>query len=296
MSYAIVNLKKKKLFDFIEVNEICDEIEIKIPEFKRKKQQQIATKISKILKKHRVNNIVLSNDLKQLADFENVIMQNNNYIIKGKRLYKVLLPKVIDDISNLMKVEKTKMNIAILVDEYNADNIELIKIISDEVKSVSLITNNAYRFEQLVDELLKSKGIVVQLLNKNKTNFKRKHIIINLDFANSDIEKINVPNECVLITNSIEPQKIKNGFNGIVIRDIDIFLNKKNEKYRSIELCEAYIYNHTKRIKENALLFNRSKYKINGYIGNNGKIEQEDFERLGKIFMKNNKQSVKNNT
>ena len=296
MSYAIINMKKKKIFSNIEVNEICDELEIKIPEFKENKQRRVAEKISKILKKYKVNNIVLSNEFENLTSFENVIMQNNNYIIKGKRLYKVLIPKTINDVSYMMNFEKTKLNIGILVDEYNADNIELIKIISDEVKNVSIITNNAYRFEQLVDELLKSKGIVVQLLNKGKINLKRKHLIVNLDFSSMDIEKLNVPNECILITNSVEPQKMKNGFNGIVIRDIDIFLNKKNEKYRSLELCEAYIYNHTKRIKENTLLFNRSTYKINGYIGNNGKIEQEDFERLGKIFIRNKKQTVKNNT
>lgn len=296
MSYAIINMKKKKIFSNIEVNEICDELEIKIPEFKENKQRRVAEKISKILKKYKVNNIVLSNEFENLTSFENVIMQNNNYIIKGKRLYKVLIPKTINDVSHMMNFEKTKLNIGILVDEYNADNIELIKIISDEVKNVSIITNNAYRFEQLVDELLKSKGIVVQLLNKGKINLKRKHLIVNLDFSSMDIEKLNVPNECILITNSVEPQKMKNGFNGIVIRDIDIFLNKKNEKYRSLELCEAYIYNHTKRIKENTLLFNRSTYKINGYIGNNGKIEQEDFERLGKIFVRNKKQTVKNNT
>ena len=296
MSYAIINLKKKKLFDGIEVNQICDELEIKIPEFKENKQEKYAKKISKILKKHKVSNVVLSNELKKSVDFGNLILQNNNYIITGRKLYKVLIPTIIRDISKLMKFDREKMNIAILIDEHNADNMELIKIIADEVKSVSLITNNAYRFEQLVDELLKSKGIVVQLLNKGKVNLKRKHIIINLDFLNADVEKLNVPNESVIITNSLIPQKMKNGFNGIIIRDIDIYINKKVEKFRSMELCEAYIYNYMKRIKENALLFNRSTYKINGYIGNNGKIQQEDFERIGKIFVKNKKQTAKNNT
>ena len=143
---------------------------------------------------------------------------------------------------------------------------------------------------------MQSKGIVVQLLNKGKVNLKRKHIIINLDYSNAEIEKLNVQNECVIITDSIKPQKVKNGFNGIVIRDIDIYLNKQIDNYRPLELCEAYIYNYMKRVKENELLFKRSTYKINGYIGNNGKIEQEDFERIGKIFMKNKKQITKNNT
>ena len=296
MSYAIIDLKKKKIFNNIEIDEICDELEIKVPTFKENKQQKYAKKVNKILKKYKIKNVVLSTELKNAVDFQNRIMENNNYIITGKKLYKVLVPTIIRDVARFMKFEKEKMNIAILIDEYSADNVELIKMIADEVKSVTLITNNAYRFEQLVDELLRSKGIVVQLLNKGKINLKRKQIIINLDFQDTDIEKLNVPNECIIITNNPYPQKLKNGFNGIVIRDIDIYMEKKPEKFRSMELCEAYIYNYMKRIKENELLFNRSTYKINGYIGNNGKIEQEDFERIGKILLKNKKQSVKNNT
>lgn len=296
MSYAIIDLKKRKFLNTIEVTEICNELEVKVPKFKENKQQKYAKKINKILKKYRVNNVVLSTELKNAVDFQNRIMENNNYIITGKKLYKVLIPNIISDVAKMMKFEKEKLNVAILIDEYSADNVELIKIIADEVKSVTLVTNNAYRFEQLVEELLRSKGIVVQLLNKGKINLKRKHIIVNLDFQNTDIEKLNVPNECIMITNNPELQKMKNSFNGIVIRDIDIYMDKKLENFRSIELCEAYIYNYMKRIKENALLFNRSTYKINGYIGNNGKIEQEDFERIGKIFLKNKKQSVKNNT
>ena len=296
MSYAIINLKKRKIFDFIEENEICDELEIKIPEFKKNKQEKYAKKLNKLLKKYKVSNVVLSNELKELDDFKNIIMQNNNYIITGRKLYKVLIHTIVRDVASLLKFPKEKLNVAILINEHNADNIEIIKTLADEVKNVTLVTNNAYRFEQLVDELLQSKGIVVQLLNKGKVNLKRKHIIINLDYSNAEIEKLNVQNECVIITDSIKPQKVKNGFNGIVIRDIDIYLNKQIDNYRPLELCEAYIYNYMKRVKENELLFKRSTYKINGYIGNNGKIEQEDFERIGKIFMKNKKQITKNNT
>ena len=83
---------------------------------------------------------------------------------------------------------------------------------------------------------------------------------------------------------------MKKSFNGIVIRDIDIYLGNPVESFRNIELCEAYIYQTMKRIKENEFRFQHSEYKINGYIGNNGKIEQEDFERLGRCFLRNKKQ------
>ncbi len=284
MSYAIAKLKKKRIFDHITVNRLEDELQLVIPAFKEKRQKKIAYQINKIMKKNKVSNLVLSNDLKQFTDFKNILLQNSNSIITGKKLYKVLLPKIITELSKLLSFEKEKMNIAILVQEYSADNVELIQILADEVKSLSIVTNNGYRFEQIVSELLRSKGIAVQLLQKGKTNLKRRHIIINLDFSSSELETLNVPNESIVITNQIEKQKMKNGFNGIVIRDIDIYLGQRIEDFRSMELCEAYIYRYMKRIKENTLLFNRSIYQINGYIGNNGKIEQEDFERLGKKF------------
>lgn len=293
MSYAIIEVKKKKLFDKIDVNEVCDELEIKIPEFKERKQQKYAEKVDKILKKHKVNRVVLSNDLKNFENFKNSILQNSHDIITGKKLYKVLLLNVLRDIAKLMNFEKEKMNVAILIEEYSADHIELIKRISDEVKSVTLVTNNAYRFEQIVSELLQNQGIVVQLVNQNQVNLKRKHIIINIDFSNELLEKLNMPCDSLIITNSVTPIKIKNSFNGIVIRDFDIYLGHKLEKFRNIELCEAYLYQNMKRIKENEIRFNHSEYKLNGYIGNNGKIAQEDFERLGKIFIKNKKKNLK---
>lgn len=297
MSYAILSLKKKKIFDTVETNEVCDELAVKIPEFKERKQQKYALKMTKILKKYKVNRLVLSSELKNFEDFKNVMLQNNYDVINGKKMYKVLLLSLLNDISKLMKFEKEKMNIALLINEYSADNIEIIKRIADEVKSVTIVTSNAYRFEKIIQELLQNQGIVVQLANQN-VNLKRKHIIINLDFSNTELAKVNFQDEVMIITNSISPLQMKQRFNGILIRDIDIYLGKKIENFRSLELCEAYIYQNMKRIKENENRFQHSEYRINGYIGNNGKIEQADFERLGKIFMKDGKQNggkTKNN-
>lgn len=293
MSYAIVSMKKKKFLDKMEVNEIFDEIEVKLPALKEKNQKKYAQKMTKALKKYKVGHLVLSNDLKPFEDFKNTVMQNSHDIITGKKLYKVLLKTVLQDISKSMHFEMEKMNVAMLVDEASADNIELIQRIAEDVKSLTLVTNNAYRFEQIVEELLKSKGIVVQLVNQKQGNLKRKHVILNIDYANTTLEKMNLPMEVLVITNSTSPVNLKNSFNGIVIRDIDIYLGKQVEKFRTLELCEAYVYQTMKRIKENEFRFQHSDYKINGYIGNNGKIEQADFERLGKCFLRNKKQKTR---
>lgn len=290
MSYAIINFKeRKKLFDTISVDEVCEEVKLNVPKFSEKTSEKYGKKISKILKKYKVSNVVLNNELQKNELFKNVLNENNNYIISGKRMYKVLLPTIIKETSKIMEIPIEKLNIAILVDEYNIDNLDLIKYLSDIVKHVTLITNNAYKFGKLVDELLHYNGITVRLLNKGKHTLKRESYIINIDFDIASLSKIVVPVNSIVITIPDEKYPIKKNFNGIIINDLNIYLNQDNENFSSLSLCEAYIYNYMKKIKENELLFNRSKYRVNGYIGNNGLICQEDFERLGKIFQESKK-------
>ena len=50
-------------------------------------------------------------------------------------------------------------------------------------------------------------------------------------------------------------------------------------------LCEAKIYNYLKKINENDRVFEREGYKINSYIGENGKITMKEFQDLGKIIL-----------
>ncbi|MBO5178926.1 MAG: hypothetical protein J6B87_01075 [Clostridia bacterium] len=290
MSYAIINFKERKtFFDTISIDEVCEEVKVNVPKFKEKTSERYGKKISKILKKYKVSNVVLNNELQKNELFKNILNENNNYIISGKRMYKVLLPTIIKETSKIMEMPVEKLNVAILADEYNIDNLDLIKYLSDIVKHVTLVTNNAYKFQKLVDELLHYNGISVRLLNKGKHTLKRENYIINVDFDAESLSKIIVPVNSIVITIPNEQYPIKKNFNGIVINDLNIYLNQDNENFSSLSLCEAYIYNYMKKIKENELLFNRSKYHINGYIGNNGLICQEDFERLGKIFQESKK-------
>ena len=295
MSYAIINLKERKTFlNRISVDEVCEEIKVNIPNFKEKNSQKYGKKISKILKKYNVSNVVLNDELSKYENFKNVLNENNNYIISGKRMYKVLIPKIIKETSTIMGIAPEKMNIAILVDEYSIDNLDLIKYLSDMLKHVTLITNNAYKFQKLVDELMHYSGVSVKLLNKGKHTLKRENYVVNIDFDLSSLNKIVVPVNSIVISIPDDKYPIRKNFNGIVINDVNIYLNQETQGFNSLSLCEAYIYNYMKKIKENELVFNRSKYKINGYIGNNGILVQEDFERLGKIFQESKKSPLTN--
>ena len=49
-------------------------------------------------------------------------------------------------------------------------------------------------------------------------------------------------------------------------------------------MCEAQIYKPLRKLKDNERLFGSEKFIINGYIGNNGKITEEEFEKIGRNF------------
>lgn len=290
MSYAIIDFnEKKKILRKISVDEVCEEVKISIPNFSLRSSQKYGRKIAKILKKYKVSNVVLNNELSKNETFKNILYESNNYIISGKRMYKTLIPQIIRETSKLMQTEVQKMNIAILADEYSIDNLDLIKYLSDMVKHVTLVTSNAYKFQKLVDELMHYSGVAVKLLNKGKHTLKRENFVINIDFDQEALSKIIVPVNSVVICTSDTKYPIKNKFNGIIINDVDIYLNHETKNFNTLSLCEAYIYNYMKKIKENELIFNRSEYKINAYMGNNGNICQEDFERLGKKFQESAK-------
>lgn len=293
MSYAVIEKKKRSFWNRVETSFTCDEMRLKVPEGKEKQQIRYAKKVDAVFKKYKVNRAVLSKDCSTWKTFQNKLQENSHDIITGKKMYLVLLPRVLEDVSRFLKFERERMNVAILVDEYCADHMEVIQRICEEVKQVTIVTNHAYRFEQIIEELLRSQGIVVQLASQKQANWKRKQVIINLDFSPDRLEKLNVPKDCVVITNTSEPQALREGFNGIVIREIDIALGNECEAFRSIDLCEAYLYQSMKRLKENEKLFQQSSFRINGYLGNHGKIAQEDFERLGEILRSSSKQNVK---
>ena len=59
------------------------------------------------------------------------------------------------------------------------------------------------------------------------------------------------------------------------------YLNKMFEYSQKGVLVIDKIFNE---VKDNERVFESEKYIINGYIGKNGKITQEEFEKIGENF------------
>lgn len=244
-----------------------------------------AKRTLKKIKKYNVQNVVLNNELNKNIEFKNILIENKKYIITGNRIGKILLPKIIDDISKYSKCPKEKLKIILLMNEYSIENIDLIECISKDIKQLSVISKNHTKYEKTANKLYLNYGYMVKLYNNDIREFKRDNIIINMDFTEKEIKSMILPRNGILISLNERINSLKKNFNGIIINDLDILGEGiPNDNFRKLAVCEAKLYKPLRKIKDNERMFFNEKYVINGYIGRSGKITQEDFEKIGKNY------------
>lgn len=241
------------------------------------------------MRKYNVQNIVLNNELNQNHEFCMVLQDNKKYVVTGSRIGKVLLPKILEDISVYTKCVMGKLKVVLLMNEYSIENLDLIECISKEVKQLSVVSKNHTKFEKTSTRLFNQYGYTVKLYDTNVKEFKRDNIVINMDFKEEELKSMFLPKYGIVISLNEKINNLRKNFEGIIINDVDILGDGiPRENFRKLSVCEAKLYRPLRKIKDNERMFFNEKYKINGYIGKNGKITGEEFEKIGKNYIASN--------
>ena len=286
MVYALIDCIDKKWIYRLNINSDAEKINIFLPMFKEKYSDIYAKKVVKILNKFQISNMVVNQKLLKNQKFCERLLVENKKIITGRKMYKTLLMRVLKDISIQLNVKLEKLKLVFLTEEYSVENLDLIRWVAPNVKSLSIVTTDKDKFLNLSEELYKKFGIVLRVYEKDKTNFKYAHILVNIDFLSNDMEKINMSNKSVVIPGDAFNYKIKSNFEGILIRKIDIISKENTDmSFDDLAVCEAKVYSSLRRLKENDRAFEMNGYRINGYFGENGKILAEEFKKLGKNIL-----------
>lgn len=286
MSYAIIDYSDKKWCYPLKTCSDADKLSVFLPQFKEKHSKKYAKRVLNVMNKAKINNVVVNKDIFKNRSFCEELVDNKKYIVTGRRIYKALILRILKDVSAQMKVELGKLKVVLLADEYTVENVDLIRCVAKEVKSLTVVTTDKDRFARLVQELYENSGIVLKVYEKNRSNFKYAHVLVNADFPSYDMEKINVSNNSLIICGFATLYRIKPNFNGIIIRNIDIISKMAvGNKIDELAICEAQIYSYHRKLKENDRVFESEGYRINGYFGENGKITSEEFQKLGKIIL-----------
>ena len=278
---------QSSIFKYIKIIE--DECEILkiISKTTPKKLEKIVEKI----KKKDINPIVLSKEVKQNQKFLEML---NNYaitIFDGKWLMQYILQDIIEYLKEKQKIAIDD-EITILSNDLNNEVKQNIKTFANKYKKIRIVTNHIDKFKKLEQELYEENGTSIIITNNKRKALAKSELIVNFDFVQETINQYNI-NENAIIINLSEKIKInKKRFNGIIITDYEVKIEKDNEEKEEIlkeiiqkemeyslkEILEEKIYSHTKKqpsintfpIVKNIL--KKYKIKIKELNGLNGVI------------------------
>ncbi len=286
MLYATIDyLGKRTLWSRYIEEEVLGEVKISIPKIKESHQKGEAKRVLKKLNQYKVDNLVLHEEFNQLEDFKYFLTEKKKQIINGSRMSKALLPLILSEIAKLTKYPEEKMKVLLLMNEYSIENIDLIECLSQNIKQLTVVSQNYTKYQKTSHRLLEAYGYVVKLYGKEFEEAKKENIIINLDFSEEEMKRIVFNRFGIIISFNEEVERIKRCFNGVIIRDVDIMGEGiPKTGFHKLSICEARLYRPFRKLLENEKVFEAENYKINGFIGKNGKITEEEFEKIAKNF------------
>ena len=275
----IKNFVKKmiKKFNYIMDKKVDENKKINLlPNYE---EEKVYKKIKKKLAKERTQTqklqIILSNKIKTYESYF-----EGYKIVDGVDIF---LNSIENILKKVLKENPLELqDIYILTNRYNEKSFSLIKRISKEVKAVNIVTKELQKYKN-IEEIMQDEGIIIYVSNNKKKSLKRGKIIINLDFEKEEINQYNIFRNAIIL--NLTKDKITNlkGFEGIIIQDFDIELEKEEKKwidknnlnkaFRQIEVYES--------IQKGK---NRKDIIISKLYGKNGKKKKKELLNMQKIL------------
>jgi len=239
--------------------------------------------LNRIIKTKNTQNIIYAKGIEEIVNLKNV-----RSVFNGKILMKSLICDILDYIYKLKGKKQELEDVHIFVNEYNKENLYMIDKLIDKFKTVNIITSNISKFKKL-EEIYERNNILITVSNNKRKSAKNARMIINVDFVKNGIGKYIINNTAIIINLNIEKNIIEGNFNGIIINDYNILLNKDtecfvNEFYGNVNLklyIESHILNMDYEIIDKFL--KEQRIGIQEIIGIRGKISKQEIQQNSKF-------------
>lgn len=269
-----------KVFNIFKVEKLDDKTIINLPinkKSKNKKIEKVIQKLSQYFNNNNIKIVVLEQTLMENANIKNIIYGNNINILDGTRLDKFLVYNLVQKIYQYKKTNIQAGEITLLINENDDINVETIIMLAKEIKRLNIITNDIKKFRKIVDYLYKELGILIKLSNNVKTNLRSSDIIVNIDFPEEIINKLETPNNAVVLNIPKNINIKSKKFSGINIKAWEIEVPDKYilERFNTSIMYEASLY--TKPVMKVFEQIQNDDIKIKKLIGVNGVINAKEF-------------------
>lgn len=266
---------------------IIKENEIQIIELLDLKDKSIQ-KLKAYLKENCIMKVCVSNEL-FYDDFLVFLYEQNIKIVDGKWLFKNLSKEIVDYIVYMKKSKIENEEITILVNYLDKTIVHFIKELASKVKCLNIITENERQFNNTKNYLYNEYGIILNFYKDNSKIISRSSILLNFDYSEEELKKLNIKNEPILVNFNKEVLD-KKYFSGLLVCDYEITtkvkFNKSLESFEYNHLYESKIYKNTlpENIKKQ---LEKDKIKIRKLKTQDGEIKKGD-------YLKNNSRKMVN--
>ena len=297
--------KIKYFFKIVKVTQCNMGYVLEIP-FKGSTDKMI-NKVSKIIKKLEIDNIVFSNEL-IYTEFSFRVINNldKGTACDGRKLMIYMQYDILIYILNIQNIDVNNADVYFLIKKDNDLNLQFLSKFIENCKTVNIVTNHIARCKEVQERIYENENILIGISNNKSKALKRARYILNVNMDENDIKKYKINRDAIIINLKNMVYYNNPGFNGININYMQISLpdeyieqfeciNNQNE-FDLTKLYEVYLMQelNIEKRKLNVLkcekvenieekIIKQDGIKITGLIGNNGRIGESEFVKISTL-------------
>ena len=282
-----------RLFHRIEIRNFDNNYVIAIPDKYRKREKQ---KLVKYIQKLKIDAIVFSKDFEEEFKLEicNMLSKTNVQILIGKKLMEFMEYEIVKYVLDKQNTNSKQEDVYIIFKKTDKLNLDFLKKFIENFRMVNVVTNDIEKLKRIQDNLLDDEGTLISVSNNKKKALKRAKYIVNINLNKEELNKYTVNRDAIIINIQENVKYDKTSFDGININYFDIqcpdefveIFEQIGENFDIVQMYESMIFrdnmhktqldNVYKRISEDGI-------QITGLIGNNGKITDEELQKIHKL-------------
>lgn len=262
-----------------------------------KDKKSIQKRLVKKIYKLKIDAIVFSKELegKFKDDICEMLKLDDNINVKminGKKLMEYMEFDIMKYILEKQKHSMRQEDIYIIFKRDNSLNLNFLVRFIENFRMTNVVTNDIARLKNVQDNLLDNENILISVSNNKKKALRRAKYVLNVNLTTEELAKYNINRNAVII-NIRENVKYSNpGFEGVNVNYFDINVpdefDEKFEQmgnnfdlvklYESILIAENFGEASTEKVYEKIA---RDEIQVKNVIGINGRISDEELERVG---------------
>lgn len=282
-----------RLFHRIEIRNFDNNYVIAISDKYRKREKQ---KLVKYIKKLKIDAIVFSKDFEEEFKLEicNMLSKTNVQILIGKKLMEFMEYEIVKYVLDKQNTNSKQEDVYIIFKKTDKLNLDFLKKFIENFRMVNVVTNDIEKLKRIQENLLDDEGTLISVSNNKKKALKRAKYIVNINLNKEELNKYTVNRDAIIINIQENVKYDKTSFDGININYFDIqcpdefveIFEQIGENFDIVQMYESMIFrdnmhktqldNVYKRISEDGI-------QITGLIGNNGKITDEELQKIHKL-------------